>query len=198
MKKIVLATNNRSKTAELQSAFEDLNILLIPQCDYDVPEVKETGLTFVENALIKARHAAKHTGLPALSDDSGLSVKALRGAPGLHSARFAHDTATDEENVAHLLKTLKQTLEQDRAAKFICILTLCSSAEDPAPLIAQGIWYGSIATEQKGTNGFGYDPIFLLDNGLHAAELDRKDKMTLSHRGIAIAKMRRKIQDSAA
>jgi XTP/dITP diphosphohydrolase len=184
----VLATGNRGKVAELQTLFSDsgLALTLVAQSELGVESPEETGLTFVENALIKARHAARSTGLPALADDSGLVVPALGGAPGVRSARFAGLGATDADNIAQLLAMLGKQ-PPPRAASFHCVLVALLAPDDPAPAIASGTWYGEIAEAAHGKGGFGYDPIFF-DPALQrtAAELPGAVKNRVSHRGAAL------------
>ncbi len=185
--KIVLASSNAGKIKELSALLLPLNIELIPQLALGVNDAEETGITFVENALLKARHAAAQTGLPAIADDSGLVVPALQGAPGIYSARYAGKKAESNDNIAKLLHELAQVPEENRQAYFFCCLTFLSHAQDPTPLICTGKWYGKILHETRGTQGFGYDPIFYLpDQGKTAAELPLEIKNTLSHRAIAL------------
>ena len=185
---VVLASGNRGKVQELQEMLADLAIEIVPQSDFEVPEIEETGLTFVENAILKARNAAQHTGLPAIADDSGLEVDALQGAPGIYSARFAGETASDADNNAKLLAQLAGTREAERTARFQCLLVFMRHAGDPTPLISQGSWEGRIAFAAKGDNGFGYDPLFYIPQlDCHSAELEKIRKNRLSHRGKALA-----------
>lgn len=185
---VVLASGNRGKVQELQEMLADLAIEIVPQSDFEVPEIEETGLTFVENAILKARNAAQHTGLPAIADDSGLEVDALQGAPGIYSARFAGETASDADNNAKLLAQLAGTPEAERSARFQCLLVFMRHAGDPTPLISQGSWEGRIAFAAKGDNGFGYDPLFYIPQlDCHSAELEKIRKNRLSHRGKALA-----------
>ncbi|QGU33459.1 RdgB/HAM1 family non-canonical purine NTP pyrophosphatase [Thermochromatium tepidum] len=191
---IVLASNNAGKVRELEYLLAGSRIQICPQGEYGVPEVEETGLTFVENAILKARHAARHTGLPALADDSGLEVDALGGAPGVYSARYAGPGATDEANLRQLLAELAEVPEAERTARFQCVLVYLRHAEDPTPLICQGTWEGRILFEPRGTNGFGYDPIFLVPTqGCSAAELDPDTKNRLSHRGQALCRLQEQL-----
>ena len=159
---IVLATSNEGKIAELQSLLSPLPIEWIPQSEFDIPDIEETGKTFIENAIIKARHASKLSGLPALADDSGLVVDALDGAPGVYSSRYAGENASDSERNRKLLDEMRDIDAHDRAAAYHCVLALVEYEDDPVPLICHGIWEGSISTEPRGTNGFGYDPIFFV------------------------------------
>jgi len=184
IRELVLASGNKGKLAEFAALLEPLGITVRPQSDFDVPETDEPFPSFVENALAKARHAARHTGLPALADDSGLCVAALGGAPGVRSARYAGEPKSDNRNIDQLLADLAG--EADRDARFVCLLTLVRHADDPQPIIAEGEWHGSILKAPRGENGFGYDPVFWLEDlQQSAAELDPKLKNTLSHRGNA-------------
>jgi XTP/dITP diphosphohydrolase len=188
MNKIVLATGNKGKVAEFAHLFEQYNIDVLPQSDFKVPDVPETGTTFVENAIIKARHAASLTGLPAIADDSGLVVEALNGAPGIYSARYAGDQATDTNNCEKLLSALSDT--NVRQAKFLCVLVFMRHAQDPTPIICQGEWEGEITREAHGNGGFGYDPIFYLPSLQRtAAELSKEEKSSISHRAEALVHM---------
>ena len=172
---------------------------IVPQSLFGTPEVEETGLTFVENALLKARHAAQHTGLPALADDSGLVVDALGGAPGIYSARYAGPGAGDQANMDKLLQALAGVSAEQRSGRFVCALVLLHHAADPTPIICQASWEGMILTEPRGTHGFGYDPVFFVpDQNRTAAELDPASKNRLSHRGRALAELVRLLKlDSA-
>jgi len=187
MTKIVLATGNQGKVKELANMLAPLNISVVPQSDFQVPDVPETGTTFVENAIIKARHAAKLTGLPAIADDSGLEVMALGGAPGIYSARYSGEDATDQSNIDKLLVTLKDVTQSKRQARFVCVLVYMAHSEDPTPVICQGFWNGEITFEQSGREGFGYDPIFMVPSQqCTSAELSKEIKNQLSHRGQAL------------
>ncbi len=187
--KIVLASGNKGKLREFNQVLADFHIEVVPQSDFDVSDADETGLSFVENAILKARHAAAATGLPALADDSGLEVDALNGAPGIYSARFSGEGASDARNNARLLELLKDVPEAQRTARFQCLLVFLRHAEDPTPLICQGTWEGRILREPCGSNGFGYDPLFLVPAlGKTSAELAPEQKNKLSHRGQAVAK----------
>lgn len=182
---VVLASGNRGKQAELQPLFADFGLSLTNQAELGIVPAPEEGLTFVENALAKARHVAGQSGRPALADDSGLIVDALGGAPGVHSARYAGTDADDAANNALLLEALAG--RANRSARFHCVLVLMQSAEDPAPLIASGSWEGEILTAPRGSHGFGYDPLFFDRKlGKSAAELDRDAKTRVSHRGQAV------------
>lgn len=187
MTQIVLATGNKGKVKELANMLAPLNISVVPQSDFDVPDVPETGTTFVENAIIKARHTAKLTGLPAIADDSGLEVQALGGAPGIYSARYSGDDATDQSNIDKLLDTLDEVPQDQRQARFVCVLVYMEHSDDPTPIICQGFWNGEITFEQSGREGFGYDPIFMVPaQGCTSAELSKEIKNKLSHRGQAL------------
>lgn len=190
MTTIVLATGNQGKVKELAALFASHDISIVPQSAFDVPDVPETGTTFVENAIIKARHAAKITGLPAIADDSGLEVDALHGAPGVFSARYAGKHATDASNNAKLLTELADVEQEKRTARFHCVLVYMRHAEDPTPIICHGVWEGSILTAMQGEHGFGYDPLFWVqDYQKSSAELPREIKNQLSHRGKALTKL---------
>lgn len=181
---IVIASSNPGKIAELQTLLSILPIEWIPQSEFDIPDITETGKTFIENAILKARHASKLSGLPAIADDSGLVVDALDGAPGVYSARYAGENATDDDRIQKLLADMKQVDAQNRSAAYHCVLALVEYEDDPAPLICHGIWEGSILFEPRGKNGFGYDPIFYVPTHKRsAAELSVAEKNSISHRG---------------
>ncbi len=183
--RIVLATGNRGKVRELAGHLQAAGVQVVPQSEFAVPAVEETGLTFVENAILKARHAAAHTGLPAVADDSGLVVPALDGAPGVRSARYAGEGADDAANVAKLLEAMAGVA--DRRAYFQCVMVYLAHPEDPTPVIGEGRWYGWIGTAPVGEGGFGYDPVFrLAPEGPSAAQLSPEEKHRLSHRGQAL------------
>jgi XTP/dITP diphosphohydrolase len=185
----VLATGNRGKLTELRELLHaaGCDVEVVAQSDLGVAPVAEDGVTFVENALSKARHAARATGLPAIADDSGLCVDALGGAPGLRSARYAGTAADDRANIAKLLDALRPVPERERAARFVCVLVALEAADDPAPLIASGEWRGRIASAPRGGGGFGYDPVFVDPaTGMTAAELTQAAKNRVSHRGRAL------------
>lgn len=185
--RIVLASGNRGKLREFSQILAPLNISVAPQSDFAVRDAEETGLSFVENAIIKARHACQVTGLPALADDSGLEVDALRGAPGIYSARYAGEGCGDEDNNRKLLAALSNVPDQQRSARFQCVLVFMRHAEDPTPLICQGSWEGQILHEARGHNGFGYDPLFLVPElNCASAELSPEQKAQYSHRGKAV------------
>jgi XTP/dITP diphosphohydrolase len=189
--KLVLASGNVGKLAELRDLLRDLDLQLHAQSEFGVSDADETGLTFVENAILKARHAARATGLPALGDDSGLCVDVLNGAPGLYSARYAGIHGDMPANIAKLLHALRETPEHARTARFVCVLALLRHADDPQPLIAEGVWEGRILDAPRGSGGFGYDPVFFdPERGMGAAELDAAVKNRASHRGRALALLR--------
>jgi XTP/dITP diphosphohydrolase len=191
--KLVLASSNAGKLAELRdllgSGFE-----LHAQSEFGIGDADETGLSFVENAILKARHAARATGLPALGDDSGLCVDALRGAPGLYSARYAGEHGNSEANIDKLLRELEGVADDARGARFVCVLALLRHADEPMPLLAEGAWEGRILRERRGRNGFGYDPVFFSPaHGCSAAELPATVKNRDSHRGKALATLRERL-----
>ena len=187
MHKLVLATGNKGKLAELSALLAPFDWQVLPQSDFQVPDAIEDGLSFIENALIKARHASRLTGLPAIADDSGLAVDALGGAPGIYSARYAGEHGNDLRNLQQLLLDLKDVPQGERAAQFHCVLAFVRHADDPVPVIAHGIWHGQIAFDAAGSGGFGYDPIFWLPElGKTSAQLAKADKAALSHRGQAL------------
>ncbi len=188
MKSVVLASNNAGKLREFQELLAPANINLLAQGDFHVPEVRETGLSFVENAILKARHASRLTQLPAIADDSGLEVDFLHGAPGIYSARFAGPQANDDDNNARLLDLLNTVPDEQRTARFQCLLVYLRHPLDPTPLICQGTWDGRILTRPQGNNGFGYDPLFFVaERDCSSAELSPAEKNRLSHRGKAMA-----------
>lgn len=187
MQKVVLATGNAGKVRELASLLNDFGLDVVAQTELGVESAEETGLTFIENAILKARHAAKITGLPAIADDSGLAVDALGGAPGIYSARYAGIDASDRQNLDKLLVALKDIPDSERQAQFHCVLVYLRHAEDPTPLVCHGSWPGVIAREPAGDGGFGYDPLFFVPSeGKTAAELTREEKSAISHRGQAL------------
>jgi XTP/dITP diphosphohydrolase len=184
--RVVLATGNKGKVKEFSELFADQEITIVPQSDFGVPDAEETGLSFVENAILKARNAAQHTGLPAIADDSGLEVDFLNGAPGIYSARYAGEGGAAANN-SKLLKALAGVEDQQRGARFQCLLVYLRHADDPTPLICQGTWEGRILHVPQGEAGFGYDPVFFVpDEGCSAAELPAARKNELSHRGQAL------------
>ena len=188
--KIVIASSNKGKIKEFQSYFDSFGLILIPQKEMGVSDIEETGKTYVENSILKARHASKVTGLPAIADDSGLSVEYLDGQPGIYSARFSGPGSDDIKNRDLLLKKLKGVPFEKRHASYHAVITLLHHHDDPTPYIAHGIWHGIIAKEEKGEFGFGYDSLFIVpDLRCHAAELDVETKQNYSHRGIALRKL---------
>ncbi|MCO6524312.1 MAG: XTP/dITP diphosphatase [Candidatus Schmidhempelia sp.] len=190
MQKIVLATNNQGKVKELNTLLSDAGFNVISQREFNVSDIDETGLTFVENAILKARHTAKITGLPAIADDSGLCVDALQGAPGIYSARYAGLITDDSRNNAKLLHALNHVPATQRTAYFYCALVYLKHANDPTPIICQGKWSGYILTEPRGEGGFGYDPLFYIPElDCSSAELTQEQKSALSHRGQALTMM---------
>lgn len=193
---IVLASGNRGKLREFRELLADRAWKVLPQSDFAVPAVAETGLTFVENAILKARSASEAAGRPAIADDSGLEVDHLNGAPGIHSARFAGERASDAENNALLLDKLGELPEEARTARFQCLLVYLRHPADPTPLICQGTWEGRIGYQPRGQHGFGYDPLFFIPaQNCTAAELTREVKNTLSHRARAMRKLLEKLGD---
>ncbi|MCF8186520.1 MAG: RdgB/HAM1 family non-canonical purine NTP pyrophosphatase [Sulfuritalea sp.] len=188
LSKLVIASGNKGKLREIQHLLSPLNIEIIPQSVLNIPECEEPYFTFLENALAKARHASKYTGLPALADDSGLCVDALQGSPGVLSARYAGEPKSDERNNQKLLEVLGT--EENRHAHFYCVMVLVRHELDPEPLIAEGRWAGEILTEYRGNDGFGYDPLFLdAKTGKTVAELPLDIKSRISHRGHAMTKL---------
>ena len=187
---LVLASNNQGKLNEFQQIFANLSlpVQVLPQKHFNIPDAVEDGLSFIENAILKARHASRLSGLPALADDSGLCVDVLQGAPGIYSARYAGEHGNDALNNQYLLENLKPHRHaQPLTAAFVCVLALVRHADDPLPLIYQGIWQGEILAEPRGAAGFGYDPLFWLPAlGKSSAELDRAEKNSISHRGQAM------------
>ena len=185
-RKIVLASGNAGKVREINKLLGGYGIEVIPQTEFDVPEAIEDGLTFVENAIIKARNAAQHSGLPAISDDSGIEVDALHHAPGIYSARYSGEGANDAKNNEKMLQDLQGVAEQQRGARYQCVMVYMRDADDPTPVIAQGTFEGRILTAPRGEGGFGYDPLFWLeDRQCTAAELSLDEKNKISHRAIA-------------
>jgi len=192
MQKVVLATGNPGKVLEMQRELQSFGFEVSAQSDYDFPEAIEDGLSFVENAIKKARHACSHTGLAAIADDSGLEVDALEGAPGIYSARFA-DGRGDQANNSKLLKLLDG--QNKRSARFQCVIAFMQHAKDPTPIICQGNWEGEIALATSGSNGFGYDPLFYVPEfSCTAAELSEQQKKQLSHRAKALALLKAAIK----
>lgn len=181
----VLASNNAGKLSEFSELFDNMGLTVVPQRDYEVTDADETGLSFIENALIKARHASDSTGLPAIADDSGLVVPALGGAPGIYSARYSG--SGDNANNTKLLDEMKRFEGDDRRAFYVAVIAVVKSASDPMPTIAEGRWHGSIGLLPKGEGGFGYDPLFIPDGAsITAAEMAREDKQRVSHRATAL------------
>ena len=190
IQKIVLASSNQGKLREIQAIFHDQPYQLVPQVEWNVSDADETGLTFVENALIKARHAAEHTGLMAMADDSGIEVDYLKGAPGIYSARYAGHPCDNQANNDKLLAALEGVPTKQRNARFQCVIVLMRHANDPTPLICSGTWEGVIVEQRTGANGFGYDPLFFVPtHGCTSAELSPDIKNELSHRGQALRKL---------
>ena len=196
MKRLVLASGNAGKLRELSVILADLGYDLHPQSEFGVAQVAETGTTFVENAIIKARHAAAHTGLPALADDSGIEVDALDGAPGVYSARFAGADADDTANNALLVEKLAAVPTEQRGARYRAVIVLMRHAGDPSPMICEGSWEGMIQLEPAGDGGFGYDPYFYLpEMGCTSAQLSADQKNRLSHRGKALAELKQRLSE---
>ena len=190
MQKVVLATGNAGKVRELASLLRDFGLDIVAQTDLGVESAEETGLTFIENAILKARHAAAITGLPAIADDSGLAVDALGGAPGIYSARYAGVDASDRQNLEKLLVALNDVPDEQRQAQFHCVLVYLRHADDPTPLVFHGVWPGEITRAPAGEGGFGYDPIFYVPSeGKTTAELTREEKSAISHRGQALKQL---------
>ncbi|MCG7966459.1 MAG: RdgB/HAM1 family non-canonical purine NTP pyrophosphatase [Candidatus Thiodiazotropha taylori] len=185
--RIVLASNNAGKVREINQLLASEQITVVAQKDFNIPDAIEDGLSFVENAIKKARHASSLSGLPAIADDSGIEVDALNGAPGIYSARFAGPGASDEENLQKLLSRMEEIPEAKRTARFQCLMVYMRHSEDPTPIICQGSWEGRILFEPQGDNGFGYDPIFYVPNhDCSSAQLAPETKNSLSHRGQAL------------
>lgn len=189
-RRVVLASNNPGKVREFSELLADHAIEIVPQAEFDVQEVEETGLSFVENALLKARNASAYAGLPAIADDSGIEVDALNGAPGIYSARYAGAGASDSDNLEKLLADLADVPDEQRSARYQCIVVYMRHARDPTPIICHGAWEGWILREPIGAGGFGYDPIFHVpDHGCSAAQLSATEKNRISHRGQALSKL---------
>ena len=189
-KTLVLASSNPGKVREINQMLAGLDLSVVPQSDFKVIDAEETGLTFIENALLKARNATRHTGLPAIADDSGIEVDYLNGAPGIYSARYAGKNASDEQNLRRLLDDLVGIPEAERTARFQCLMVYLRHEFDPTPIICQGTWEGRILLEPRGANGFGYDPIFFVPtHDCSSAELPPEVKNKLSHRGQALRKL---------
>ncbi|MCJ8349648.1 XTP/dITP diphosphatase [Moritella sp.] len=190
MSKVVLATGNPGKVREMSALLAEFGLEVLPQSNFNIVEADETGTTFIENAIIKAKHTAALTGLPAIADDSGLAVDALQGVPGIYSARYAGVDASDRDNLLKLLDALKGVPTAQRTARFHCVLVYMTHAEDPTPLVCHGSWDGVITEQPSGEDGFGYDPIFFVESeGCTSAELTKQRKSELSHRGQALTKL---------
>ncbi|ANS84368.1 XTP/dITP diphosphatase [Vibrio scophthalmi] len=190
MSKIVLATGNQGKVREMADLLADFGFDVFAQSEFNVIDAEETGTTFIENAIIKARHAAAETGLAAIADDSGLEVDYLQGAPGIYSARYAGEDASDQDNIDKLLKAMVDVPAEQRTARFHCVLVFMRHAADPTPIVCHGKWEGRILTEAQGENGFGYDPIFYVpEDDCSSAELEPTRKKQLSHRSKALQKL---------
>lgn len=199
MKRVVLASGNAGKLKEMGELLAGLDWQVLPQHELGVEDVPETGLSFVENALIKARHASRVTGLPALADDSGLIVDALGGAPGLHSARYAGEPSNAAANIVKLLDALRDVPAERRTARFYSVIVLLRHAEDPQPLICEGSWEGRVLDAPRGEAGFGYDPVFFdVTQARSAAQMPAGLKNALSHRGMALRELARKLADRPA
>ncbi len=196
MKKIVLATGNQGKVREMADLLSDFGFDVGAQSEFNVPEAAETGTTFIENAIIKARHAAQITGLPTIADDSGLEVDYLNGAPGIYSARYAGEHASDGDNLNKLLMAMQDVPDDQRSARFHCVLVLMRHADDPTPIVCHGKWEGKILPAPHGSNGFGYAPIFWVpEENCASAELEPVRKKQLSHRGKALQKLFKAIEE---
>lgn len=197
MKKIVLASNNAGKLKEFQILLNDCGFEVHAQADFDVESVEETGLTFIENAILKARHASAITGLPAIADDSGIEVDALNGAPGIYSARFAGEGASDTQNNLKLLSDMHGVDDENRSARYQCLLVYLEHKDDPTPIIAQGSWEGRILENPLGDGGFGYDPIFWVPtHHCASAQLDKAEKNRISHRAIAMKALLKQLSEN--
>lgn len=194
LREIVLASSNPGKVKEFSTLLSDCQIKLIPQSDLQISDAQETGLTFVENAIIKARHASAFSSLPVLADDSGIVVDALNGAPGIYSARYAGVGASSEDNIEKLLEALSQVPEESRSARFVCVLVLMRHQHDPVPIICQATWEGRILFTKQGEHGFGYDPIFWVPtHQCSSAQLPPEIKKAISHRGMAFTQLRHQL-----
>ena len=193
--RIVLASSNTGKVREINEMLAEHAVRIVSQSEFNVPEVAETGLTFVENALLKARNAAHHTGLPAIADDSGIELAALEGRPGIYSARYAGQGASDADNLRKLMDDVKKLPQDRRQCRFVCLMVYLRHAGDPTPIIAEGVWEGIAVPTPHGTNGFGYDPIFYVPtHRCTSAELPPETKNRLSHRGQALQKLVAQLQ----
>lgn len=197
MRKIVLASGNAGKLREFQQLLSGCGFEVVPQSEFNVSNADETGTTFVENAIIKARHACEQTGLPAIADDSGIEVDALRGRPGVYSARYSGEGASDESNNQLLLAEMKDVPAEKRTARYHAVLAYMRHAQDPTPIICHGIWEGFILTEPRGQGGFGYDPLFFVStHNCASAELDKAEKNRISHRGKAMQELLEKLSQA--
>lgn len=195
-RRMVLASGNTGKLREMSTILAPLDVELLPQSQFDVTEAEETGTTFVENAVIKARHAAAHTGLPAIADDSGIEVDCLDGAPGVRSARYAGEHAGDDANLALLVNNAFATGEAKPSARFVCVMVCMRHAGDATPLIAQGTWEGVLVETPRGANGFGYDPVFYVpEHQCTSAELEPEVKNAISHRALALRELSARLRD---
>jgi len=195
--KVVLASGNKGKLNEFNQLLAPLDIEVLPQSEFNVSSIEETGLTFIENAILKARHASEISGLPAIADDSGLEVDALKGAPGIYSARYSGEDANDNANNQKLLRELSGVPAENRTARFQCVLVYLEHPADPTPIVCQGSWEGVILEAPAGEQGFGYDPLFWIPSKqCTSAELDRDEKNRLSHRGKALGKLISKLTDA--
>jgi XTP/dITP diphosphohydrolase len=193
--RVVLASNNTGKLREIGEMLSGLHLEVLLQSQFNVPEVEETGLTFAENAILKARNAARHTGLPAIGDDSGIEVDALEGKPGIYSARYAGPGASDDDNLRKLIEEVRPIPADKRSTRFVCLMVYLRHADDPDPVIARGVWEGVALTEPIGTNGFGYDPMFFVPtHDCTSAELPPEVKNRLSHRGQALNQLVHKLE----
>jgi len=194
VKRVVLASANPGKLRELEDLFAPCGMDLVPQSDFNIPSAEETGASFIENAIIKARHAARLCGLPAVADDSGLMVDALDGAPGVHSARYAGADANDARNLALLLENMHDVADDRRGARFVCLMVYVQQPRDACPLVGEGVWRGRITRVPRGEGGFGYDPVFFVESrGCTSAELDPADKNRISHRAMAMEALRTRL-----
>lgn len=197
VRRVVLASTNTGKIRELEALLAPHGLDIVSQSDFDISSIEETGASFVENALIKARHAARLSGLPAIADDSGLMVDALDGAPGIYSARYAGDGASDSENLRLLLENMRDVPESRRGARFVCVAVYMDHAEDACPVVCEGIWPGRITQTPAGEGGFGYDPIFYVEDcGCTSAELEPAHKNTISHRARAMQALLARLRES--
>lgn len=197
IQQIVLATGNKGKVREITQMLAEYPYEIIPQSNFNIPEVAETGLTFVENAIIKARHAAKIAGLPAIADDSGIEIDSLNGAPGIYSSRYAGIHASDRENLQKVLSDIESVADAQRTARFQCVMVMMQHADDATPIICHGTWEGTLLRQPVGENGFGYDPIFWLEQQqCSSAQLDPYLKDQLSHRGKALRQLVNQLKNS--